>query len=303
MPTLLRLIKFAWQDFWRNLWLSAVTILMIVLALLSVNTLILFNVATERIIAAVEQNIDIVVFLKPEVSTEQAQAIVADLEKNADAKEVHLVTAEQALQEFQLRFKDNPTVLATLKELDGNPLGARVTVQAKEPQLYPAILASLDGAKYKDTILKTDYTDYETMVTSVNALTSKVRRAVLILFALFALVAILIVYNTIRVSIYTHRDEINVMKLVGASNIFVRMPFVFVSLFYTVIATVIALFLLYVVLLIAEPQLRAFFEGINLNMRAYVESHWVTLGLSQFLVAAVLNMVSSWLAVSRYVRV
>ncbi len=302
MTTLLRLFKFAWQDFWRNLWLSLVTILMIVLALLSVNTLLLFNVMTDTVIRSVEKNIDVLVYLKSDTSDDDAKKMTEELRKHPDVSTVRYITAAEALQEFQLKFKDKPALLSSVKELDKNPLPPRIAVQARDPKLYGKILDDIAKTPAQEHIEKTDFTNYETLITSVNAITSKVRIVVLGLLILFVLVSILIVYNTIRVSIYTHREEIGVMKLVGASNAFIRMPYIFESVVFTFISVIVSFASLYVLLIAIEPQLKAFFEGLDVNLLRYLEGHWYIWALWQFAIAGILNIVSSAFAVNRYVR-
>jgi len=112
-----------------------------------------------------------------------------------------------------------------------------------------------------------------------------------------------VVYNAVRVEIYTHREEIGIMRLVGASNSFVQMPFFLSSLIYTLIGMVVVILILYPFLSLLQPYLETFFVGYNINIISYFNSNFIKIFGLEFLAVAVINALASWMAVRKYARV
>ena len=137
-----------------------------------------------------------------------------------------LLSVDEALARFKEKFKNNQDIMESLRVLDQNPLEASLHIKAKSADQFPAIVSFLEGMKYKDLISKVDYYENKETIKQLTAVVSAIRKVGFTLSLALALIAILISFNTIRVTIYTLRDEIGVMKLVGASNWFVRGPFI-----------------------------------------------------------------------------
>jgi cell division transport system permease protein len=223
----------------------------------------------------------------------------------SEVKELNYISASEALENFKEKNKDNPTILESLEAIGENPLGATITVKAKNLEDYPTILKSLEDEKYKDIIQDKDkdFENNQQVIQTLTRITKKINQVGLILAVVFSLVAILVVFNTIRITIYTHREEIGIMKLVGASNIFVRAPFIFESIFYGILASLICLAILYSLINTISPFLDRFFEGYSLDVVGYFNSQfWIVAGL-QLLFSVFLSMVSSAIAIGRYLRV
>jgi len=125
----------------------------------------------------------------------------------------------------------------------------------------------------------------------------------LVLIIIFVLTSLLVVYNTIRVTIYTHRQEIEIMRLVGASNSFIFMPYVFSALVYALVSVLIIISIFYPFLTLLQPYLETFFMGYNVNILSYfVDNFFLIFGV-QFLAVLVINVIASLFAVRKYARV
>lgn len=298
-----RSLMFALQSFWRNFWLSIATIVIIFLAFLSINFLIGINAISDSALMAVKDRVDISVYFKPEVQEAKISEIKSHLGAMPQVKEIIYKSPEQNLKEFQERHKNDANIQETLKELEGNPLGGTLVIRAMQLSDYPEILKAVDNPAYADLIEEKNYEDHQLVITRINDISNNVRKGAIIISLLFVIIAILIVFNTVRIAIFTHQNEISIMKLVGASNWFIRAPFILESIFSGIIGCVLALGVFYPVLSIIQPQLSSFFNGANFDLVGYFNNHIVWIIGGQLLGIIVLNLVSSSAAIGRYLKV
>lgn len=302
MVSFYRALKFAWQGFIRNFWLSAATVLILVLTLFSVSLVGVVNFISDRAIDSVKAKVDISVYFFPEVPENTVQSVQAKLQTVAGVKEIRYIPKEEARANFEEKFKDDPIVQETLKILDENPLGATLVIQADEFNDYDGILQALSDPEYENVIDDKDFEDYQSIVKRLDALTRKVYQATLLISAIFVIIAILVVFNTIRITIYTHREEIGIMRLVGATNWFIRGPFILESLLYALISTALSLAVLFPFLQVISPQVASFFDGYNLQLSQYFSQYFLEIAGLQFIVALLLCVISSMIAIGRHLR-
>lgn len=297
-----RVIKFALQNFWRNIWLSVLTVTILVLTLFTVNILIVLNVLGKTAVQSVESRIDVTVSIEPGTATETVSEIQSYLSSLTQVAEVRVVTPEEALVAFQERHADDPQILASLDEISGNPFGATVVVRARSTSDYPFILEALEHPTYSRFIEEKYFTDHETIIARITHIADRLRTFGIWLAGIFAAIAILIIMNTIRVAIYTYREEIGIMKLVGASNSFVRMPFLLESVIYSVVAVLVTMALVFPLVRVVEPYLQRFFEGTSVGLWAFFTGNAVAVFGYQLVALIILTIFSSSLAVGRYLK-
>jgi cell division transport system permease protein len=296
-------IIFALQSFWRNVWLSIATIFVVWLALVSVNFLIIVNVIADSAVAAVKDRVDVSIYFKPEVKESKIAEVKTRLESLSQVKTVVYKSPENNLAVFQERHKNDQKIQETLSELSGNPMGATLVVKAKDLKSYPEILADINDPAIADLIEEKSYDDNQLVIDRINLIADNVKKIVLVISLIFAIIAILIVFNTVRIAIFTHQNEIAIMKLVGASNWFVRFPFVFESILSGVIAAGLAVLFIYPILSIAQSYLGVFFAGTSFDLTGYFNSHFFQIFGLQILAIILINIVSSLVAVSKYLKV
>lgn len=298
-----RSIKFALQSFWRNIWLSIVTIFMIFLALLSINFLVIIQAGSEAAITAVKERIDVSIYFKNNIRETTIAEIKAELEALSQVRAIEYRSPQQNLELFRDRHQNDPSIQETLKELEGNPLGATLIVRAKRLEDYPVILEATDNPKYAELIEEKSFDDHHLVIERITAITDNVRKAGLISSAIFVLIACLIVFNTVRIAIFTHQNEITVMKLVGASNWFIRAPFIIETILYGVVASVLAIAIIYPTLFFLQPRLTEFFGGTAFDLVGYVNHYAIFIFGGQLVGIVLLTMVSSSLAINKYLKV
>ncbi|NCO79832.1 hypothetical protein COT96_00590 [Candidatus Falkowbacteria bacterium CG10_big_fil_rev_8_21_14_0_10_38_22] len=297
-----RVIKFSLQDIGRNIWLSLVTIIILVLALFSINLLLVVKVISATAISAVKEKIDISLYLRTNTEENRILALKAKISKLEQVKDIEYISQQAALESFKVKHKNNPEILQALVELGKNPLSPSLIIKPKNIDQYDELIASLN--KIEDDIIESrNFADRKTMLEKINSITDKVSEAGLLMSLVFVFITLLVVYNAIRVAIYTHRMEIGIMKLVGASNWFIRAPYLLSSIIYTLIGLIATIIIFYPFLGLLQPYLEAFFIGYNFNVISYFNSHFIAIFGIEFLAAALINALASLVAVSKYSKV
>lgn len=303
MITLWRIIKFGFQSFVRNFWLSLVTITIITLSLLSISALGAVTVMSTEALRGLEDKIDISVYLKPKLTEGQIYALKAELEALGGVKSVEYVSADEALMKFREKYQNNEQIGEALILLGVNPLGASLVVKAQSEDGYQEILTRLEKGDYDDIIQEARFDDYRQVIAGISDLTNKIRTTGIWVSVLFLLIALMVVFNTMRINIYTHRQEIEIERLVGSTNWFIRGPFWIESILYALVATLLTAGIFYASLAWLQPYMSGLFNGSAFNIVNYFTSNWLTFFGSQFFAAAILNMLASWVAMRRYLKI
>lgn len=297
-----RVLKFAFQDLWRNFWLSFVTVTLLLITFFSFNILIALNYLAQEVTRNIESRIDVSVYFVPEATDEQVGGAKTFLESLPLVAGVGLISREEAVQQFRERHKDDAEILASLDELDKNPLGATLVIKAKAIGDYPAILSTLDVEPYKNIIQDKNFVDHRVLIERIGRWTDKVRTGAMVLSLIFIAIVMMIVFNTVRMAIYTHREEIGIMKLVGASNWFVRTPYIFESIILAVISLGVSVGLTFAVFGALQPTITKFFEDPNINLSSYFLRDALRIFGLEFILMTCLTALSSLTAVGRYLK-
>lgn len=300
--SLLRIFKFSLQDIFRNIWLSLVTIIILILALFTVNMLVVVKVIGETAVSAIQDKIDINLFLVNTAEEEQVLNLKNKVSSLPEVEEVVYISKEDALKNFKESHKNNPEIIDALEELGNNPLAPSLVIKPKELDMFDSLINNL--YTIEDEIIESrNFTNYKLMLDKINYITKRVTDAALFLSSVFIFITILVIYNSVRVAIYTHRNEIGIMRLVGASNMFIQMPYLVSGIIYTFFGIAVVMILFYPFLNLLQPYLETFFVGYNVDMIKYFYGNILSIFGIQFLVAASINVFASYLAVRKYSKV
>lgn len=303
MVSFLRAIKFAFQNFGRNFWLSLITVSMLVLTLLTVNVVIILQQVTAKAIGFAEERIEVSVYFYPATTEERATDAAAYLRGLPQVRDVQIITAEEALARFTERHAADEAILQSLDEVGGNPFGPTLVVKAHGADDFPFILDALDNPTFRDDIREKDFSSYEDIIGRIRSATDRVQLFGIALAALFLVIAVLIVFNTVRINIFIHREEIGIMKLVGATNAFVRAPFLIECAIYSLLAVAVVAAIVYPTVAVLDPKFGAFFGGEPVGLFDYFSENWHWIFGTQFLALTAINMVSTRLAMRKYLKV
>lgn len=303
MRSFLRVIRFAFQSMLRNFWLSFVTVSVFCLTLLTVNAVIVLNVLAQASVQSVEERVQVTVYFTSDTTETMVKNVQAYLLGLSQVKEVTYITADEALTSFKERHANDPVILAALDEVDGNPLGQAIKIRSYSASDFPFIIEALNTPEYSPFIKEKNYNDYTNALAALSDFSEKVRIGFLMLAAFFGFIAILIVFNTIRVAIYVHRDEIGIMKLVGANDWFVRGPFLLESTIYAFAATGIMAGAISALLVAANPYILQFFAGVDVDLVGYFSENAVLIFGAQFVGLSLIGLATTAVAMRRYLRV
>ena len=280
-----------------------VTVFILVLTLFSISVVFTLNVVADNAIKSVKDQVDIDVFFDPTVPEDKVVAVQAYLESMSEVKNVEYISKDQALENFKLAHKDDLQIQESLSEIEENPLPSALVVKAVSLDDYSSIVVKLDNSEYSDLIASRNFEDNQVVIERLTAITDRIYQFGIGVSAIFILVAILVVFNTLRMNMYTQREELGIMRLVGAQNMFIRLPFVLESVLYGILASVITILILFPLLSAVSPYIDSLFEGYDFNMFAYFTANfWAMLGL-QILISIVISVISGMIAISRYLRV
>lgn len=297
--SLLRIIKFSLQDISRNMWLSIVTIIILILALFSINMLVVVKVVSDSAVDAVKDKVDVSLYLDADASEKEIESLRSKISNLSLVEKVDYVSKNEALRYFRNANQNNPEVSEALRELGSNPLTPSLTIKPKQVSSFDELTHELNKID-SDIIASRNFTDHEQILQKINQVTERVSNAGLIVSIIFILITLLVVYNSIRVAIYTHEQEISIMRLVGASNFFIYMPFLFSSVIYTFIGVMAVVGLFYPFLSILQPYLDTFFTNYDMNIIAFFNAHFFYIFGLQFAGIALINIIASLMAVRKY---
>jgi len=300
LVSLTRIIKYGWQSFVRNGWLSASTISIMILTLIVFEGLVLFNHVGKTAITSIKEKVDISVYFKSNVPEDSILSVKRSLESLEEVRGVIYVSREEALAEFKERHKEDETIVQTLDELDENPLLGSLNVKAKELEQYETIASYLETPSLKDIIEKVTFAQNELVINRLSSLISTFNRTIVLITVFLAFLAVMVTFNTIRLAIFSSSAEIGIMRLVGASNGFIKGPFLVEGILYGIISAVVSFIMFIPVIFFVSPHLGRFVH--ELNLASYLGQNWGKLLIYQMAFALVLVTLSSIFAIRRYLR-
>lgn len=302
MISFFRVIKFAFLDIVRNLSLSVMTVLILVLMLLSVNALLIVRYLTDQSVSFVKEQIDVSVYFDPAATDVKIAEVKKYIEAFSEVTHVEYIDRDTVLKNFREKHSDNLEILASLEELDSNPLGPTIIVKTKEPQDYKKVMEALSIPEYDHIIESKTFADTQKAIDRIDVVTKRVEEFSFALTLLFAVIAFLVIFNTVRVAIFTQRVEISIKKLVGATNWFIRGPYFVEAFIFSAVAIGITYFLVYFSSRFLDKYISVIF-GPGSTLLLYFDANKVYLLSIQFGIVFLLTLITSFLAMRRYLKV
>lgn len=300
LTSLKRIIKWGLKNFTRNAWLSTATISIMTLTLLVITVLLMVSVVANVVLENLEDKIDISVYFKLETQESDILEVKSQLESLAEVKSVNYTSQDEALVRFKERHKDNPVLLQSLEELDANPLEASLNIKAVETSQYVSINQFLESVTYQKIIDKVNYMQNKEVIEKLSKIIIDIKTGGLGLTFLLALIVFLVTFNAIRLAIYSSREEINIMRLVGATNAFIRGPFIVEGILYGVIAAVVTLLVLYPAFYFISPKVSSFLPIDSIF--SYFQANILAFLVLLLTIGVVLGSFSSFVAVRKYLK-
>lgn len=300
ITTLTRIIQFGLKNFWRNGLLSTATVAVMLIALIVSLGLFVFGEVTDKAVASLQDKIDIVVYFNTNTPEDQILSIKQSVESLTEVRSVEYVSRDQALLAFRERHKDDQSITQAIELVDENPLEASLNIKAHSPEQYASIADSLSNPVFNSFISEVSYHKNKAAIDRLAGIIDYMNTGGLALTIILAVIAGLIVFNTIRLAIYSNRDEISIMRAVGASNALVRGPFMVDGIVVGILAAVLSLILAVPLTGAASPYLERFIPGLDVS--GYLYSNLMSLLLIQVLIGGGIGAFSSFVAVRKYLK-
>lgn len=295
-----RVIKSGWTNFKRNSYLSFGTIGVMAMALILCMGLLGLQFLTGQIISTLEDKVDISIYFKTDAAEDQINQVKSDISKLTEVETVSYISRDQALEDFKTRHADDTLIQESLQQLDENPLAASLNIKARETSQYATIAQSIEKSTFRSLIDKINFYENKDVIGRIQELSSTLNKWVLISTIVLASIAILITFNTIRLTIYNQKREIEIMRLVGASNWQIRGPYVSEGAFYGIFSAIIALIFFYPVVYLASGKISTFtsVDIFDYFIHGIPQVAIITIGLGVFL-----GVVSSSVAIRKYLKI
>jgi cell division transport system permease protein len=299
-----RIVKAGFVGFWRNTYVALASVFVLTIALFVIGATMFLDQLLATSLQTLQSKVDINVYFVPDAPTEEIERIREAVSTLPDVAEVTYTTREDALREYRENNKNDEIALQALEELDENPLGANLAIQAIETSQYENIARFLEEQRASEQpqqpiIDEINYARNKESIDTLTTIINAVEQASFIVMIVLLVSAALITFNTIRLAIYTSREEIAIMRLVGAGNMYIRGPFMLQGIMYGFVAGVLALLFFYPLLSWLGPRTEAFFE---LNLFDYYTANFGEIFGILVGIGVVLGLISSIFAVARYLR-
>ena len=302
-----RILRSGFVGFWRNSFVSFTSTLIMAFALFVIGSLIFLGAMLDSSLTQLKDKVDINVYFLTTAEEFDILEMKLQIENLPEVASVEYISREVALKEFRFRHENDQLILQALDELDENPLGAALNIRAKEISQYEGIanfLQSTDALSPESSSSIVDRINYFQNKVAIDRLDKVIESTETISFAValfLIIISIAMTFNTVRLAVFMAKDEISVMKLVGANNKYVRGPFVVEGALSGIFSAFIALILFYPMTFWLGPSTETFFGGISIF--DYYLNNFGQIFLIMFVTGILLGGGSSYLAVRRYLKV
>jgi len=295
-----RIFHFGFLNFKRNGLLSVATVAIITLALFVFGGLIMFGVITNSAVASIQDKIDISVYFNTNTPEDQILNIQQSLQGLPQVASVDYISRDKALDLFKAKHANDSTITQAINELNSNPLEASLNIKAKSPDQYATIanyLSSSTISQYVDTI---SYAQNQDVINRLAKIIKNIESGALLAIIFLTFIAGLVVFNTIRIAIYSNRDEIGIMRVVGASNNFITGPYMVEGFICGTIAALFSIIIAAPIVYFISPYLDVFIPGLNIFQ--YFYTHIFQLFFYEFIFGILIGIFSSYIAVKKYLK-
>ncbi len=304
-----RIFRAGFLDFWRNGFVSLASILVMTVTLFVVGTTLFAGVILGSTLSELRDKADVNVYFTTDAPEDQILTLQKTLQAMPEVTSVTYVSADDSLAAFRTRHQNDQLTLQALDELGDNPLGAVLTIKAKDIAQYDSIANFLKQQQALSTdgsasiIDKVNYFDeqHREALARLQSITDSGQRLGLIMIAVLILTTLAISFNTLRLAIYTSREEIHVMRLVGAGLFYIRAPFMVEGMLYGLVSGLITLLMFYPLTYWLGNATENFFGGTNVFQ--YYLAHFPMFFLIIVGTGVVLGSIASYLAVKRYLKI
>lgn len=299
-----RIVKAGFLNFKRSGLVSFASVLVVTITLSVITTLILLQAVLNFSLEQIKDKVDVTIYFTVGAPEEKILDLKKSIEELPEVAEVTYTTDDEALALFRERHSNDYPTIQALDEIGSNPLGGYLNVKAKEVSQYETIANFLksDNALVLGSLSiidKVNYFQNKSVIERLNSIISGAQRLGFIVTLLLIVISIIVTFNTIRLTIFISKDEIGVMRLVGASKMRVRGPFMMEGALYGLIASVLTIIIFLPATSWVGNNMTNF---LGLNVYEYYVSNLFQIFFILLLSGVLLGMISSFLAIRRYLN-
>src|SRR3990167_5270979 len=296
-----RIWKTGWTNFKRNSYLTLGTTGVMVLVLVLFSALMGVNFVSSKIVDILQEKVDVTAYFKADASEEEILSVRGELENLNEVRGVSYISKDQALEEFKAKHAGDALIQESLGELDFNPLQPALNIKAENSSQYASIVGFLEANKFRSLIDKINFYENEQVISRIESISTGLQNWGFILTMALALVAVLVTFNTIRLTIFNQRQEIEIMKLVGGSSWHIKAPFLVEGGLYGMFAAVVTLVIFYPVVYLVSPKMEMLMP--NASLMGYFGSNAFQYIILVFSAGILLGVASSTIAIRRFLKV
>lgn len=301
MTALLRIIKNGFLAFFRNGVLSFASTTVMVLTLLSLSTFYIVNVTLNAGIDTIRQKIDLSAFVYDDADRGDILRLQNEIAVFPQVATVKYVSKDEALKRYKEQNADNPRLIETLEGIE-NPLPASIEVKVTDPNYIWKVASVFDKEEFKPLISQVSYRENQIVIDRLINATNFILRAGILATLAFATVSLIIIFNTIKIAVFSQKDDVEIMKLVGGTNWYIRGPYIIEGALYGIIGTIISMILLSTIFYYATPAFNQYFGEAGAGISDYLRTNAWLIFLVQLLIGVGIGVFSSWLALNRYLK-
>jgi cell division transport system permease protein len=304
--TLWRIIHTGIVNFMRNISLAIAAMAVMVVTL----TIVLFSIITNatfgNTIAQITNKIDVSVYLQNTTTQAQAVQLTGQLRALPSIQKVQYLDKQQALQSYVNQNSSNTELVAAANEA-GDPIPATILIYPKNLNQIQSIKNFLEVPS-RHALQTSDSPSYngdrKEAIDNITHATDVLRKIGVVTVAVFAIICALIIFNTIQMAIFNRRDEITIMRLLGASTRYIRGPFVVESAIYGLLSSIFSVLIINSTFLASSNALQASSLGLlDINYaNKYFDAHFWRLLILQICIGIILGTVSAVIATRRYLK-
>jgi cell division transport system permease protein len=301
--TFLRILQYGVRNLSRNAWLTtAAAAVMTITLIIIASTLVARMIFTDTI-QQVRQKIDVSVFLKDDIADDDTQRFIAQIKQVPIVTSVEYISKDQARVIFQQRSKNELVRLEALTQLVDNPLPASLKIKVKDPNKIDDLNKIINSDQNKGLLGQQPSNSQiqKDAIKHIADITQFLESAGVVSAIIFVIISVLIIFNTISMAIFNRKDEIEMMKLIGAEKHFIRGPFIVEAASYGVLAAIISIVIVYGLLLTKADYLAL--QDLVVDHTVSLLKQWpVVVVFGQIAAGVLIGIISSLLAIRRYLK-
>ena len=259
-----RIIKLGWKSLSYDWGVTATTVFVLVLTVSLITSIFLLKGVSQFLIDKVEEKIDISVYFKDDVDENKIMEVRDDLLEISESEDIQYVSKDQALLDFTARHEEDDVLMQSLVEVGVNPFLASINIKASDQNEYGRIAQFLETGDFDDSIEKVDYYEKKSVIDRIFNLANSFKQIGIGLSVVLVFFSFLVVLNTTRLAIYNLKEEIQVQRLVGASNWFIRGPFLIQGMTAGLAAALIAFVVFASGCWLLSPNMGNLFSDLNI---------------------------------------